>query len=311
MLQRTKGSDGRRMGIYDRDYYRNDATTFARWVNPHRVCHWLIAINVFVFVMQMTTRNGGVSPLMDYFSLKPEKVIHGEVWRLLTCAFLHSEADIWHIVMNMLVLWWFGSEVEEIYGPKEFLATYLVAAVFSSLAFVGYEYAVHPDHPAYAVGASGAITTMMVIFALHFPTRTLLLMMIIPVPALLLVGLYIAFDIFRMLGAHGGDHIAFAAHLGGALFGYLYYRFHWRVLNWWPSRMSMKPRRFSGPRLRVYREPSESDVALLDAPSDSEQLEAQLDTVLEKVARYGQASLTAREQQILMKASEVYKQRRK
>ncbi len=301
------------MGIYDRDYYRNDASTFTRWVSPHRVCHWLIAINVFVFVVQMTTRGPfGVSQLTELFSLKPDRVIRGEVWRLLTCAFLHSEHDIWHVVMNMLVLWWFGSEVEEIYGPKEFLATYLAAALFSSLAFVGYEYAVHPQQVQSAVGASGAITAMMVLFALHYPTRTMLFMMIIPVPALLLVSLYVALDIFRMLGAPNGSHIAFAAHLGGALFGYLYFRFHWRVLNWWPSRMSMRPRRLMRPRLRVYREPAESDTQLANEHyEDAEQLEAQLDAVLEKVARYGQASLTTREQQILMKASEIYKQRRK
>jgi membrane associated rhomboid family serine protease len=300
------------MGIYDRDYYRNDASSFQRWAKPHRVCHWLIITNVFVFVLQMTTKNGFSSPLFDLFALVPERVVRGEIWRLLTCAFLHSETQVFHVVMNMLVLWWFGSEVEEIYGPKEFLATYLVAAVFSSLAFVGFEYAAHPDTLHIAVGASGAITTMMVLFALHFPTRKILIMMIIPMPALLAVALYVMLDIFGIMGAGVGDkNVAFAAHLGGALFGFLYYRFHWRVLNWWPSRMSMKPQRTARPRLRVYREP-EPDAPLSEAPfDDAEQLEAQLDTVLEKVAKYGQASLTTREQQILLKASQVYKQRRK
>lgn len=300
------------MGIYDREYYRNDTSAMARWANPHLVCHWLIAINVLVFIVQMSTRHHGEfsSPLSDALSLKPDRVIHGEVWRLLTCAFLHCEFDVWHVIMNMLVLWFFGSEVEEIYGPKEFLATYLAAALFSSLAFVGYEYAMRPDQVQSAVGASGAISAIMVLFALHYPTRTILFMMFIPVPALLLVSGYIVMDIFKMVGAHHGEHIAFAAHLGGALFGFLYYRFQWRVLNWWPSRMSMRPRRLTGPRLRVYREPSEPSEPMAQY-DDSEQLEAQLDTVLEKVAKYGKASLTTREQQILMKASEIYKQRRK
>ena len=299
------------MGIYDRDYYRNDASSFNRWVKPHRVCHWLIIANVSIFVLQMVTRSGGTSPLMEAFALRPDRVIHGEIWRLLTCAFLHSETQVFHVVMNMLVLWWFGSEVEEIYGPKEFLATYLVAAVFSSLAFVGYEYAAHPADVHPAVGASGAITTMMVLFALHFPTRKILFMMIIPVPALMLVAFYVLMDIFGVLGAGGGEkNVAFAAHLGGALFGYLYYRCQWRVLNWWPSRMSMRPRRLTRPRLRVYQ--PEPDTPPSDVPfDDAEQLEAQLDTVLAKVAKYGQASLTTREQQILLKASQVYKQRRK
>lgn len=300
------------MGIYDRDYYRNDASAFARWVNPHRVCHWLIIINVFIFVLQMVTQNGGTSPLFEAFSLKPDRVVHGEIWRLITSGFLHSQTQVFHVVMNMLVLWWFGCEVEEVYGPKEFLATYLAAAVFSALAFVGYEYATSPGNLHPAVGASGAITAIMVIFAMNFPTRTILFMMVIPVPALLLVVFYVVMDVFGILGAGGEKNVAFAAHLGGALFGFLYCRFQWRVLNWWPTRMSMKPRRLLRPRLRVYREPADVDTPLSDLPyDDSEQLEAQLDTVLEKVAKFGQASLTTREQQVLMKASQVYKQRRK
>src|SRR5262249_46652982 len=47
------------------------------------------------------------------FVLDPEAILHGQVWRLLTYAFLHDTFSIWHIVFNMLFLWWFGSEVEE------------------------------------------------------------------------------------------------------------------------------------------------------------------------------------------------------
>src|SRR5262249_7598556 len=106
-------------------------------------------------------------------------------------------------------------------------------------------------------------------------------------------------------------HIAFAVHLGGALFGFLYYKFQFRVLNWWPSRMSMRPHRHGRPRLRVFREPDTEDAAVASPSGADEGLEAQLDTVLEKVDRFGRSSLTDREHQVLLKASEVYKQRRK
>ncbi len=55
--------------------------------------------------------------------------------RLLTHAFLHSQTDLWHIVFNMFCLWWFGREIEALYGSREFLAFYLLAAIAGGLAF--------------------------------------------------------------------------------------------------------------------------------------------------------------------------------
>ena len=64
-------------------------------------------------------------------------VLQGQVWRLLTYAFLHStdQSIPWHIIFNMLFLWWFGHEMEELYGPREFLTFYLVAAFLGGIAF--------------------------------------------------------------------------------------------------------------------------------------------------------------------------------
>jgi membrane associated rhomboid family serine protease len=301
------------MGLYDRDYYRNDRS-FANFVSPHRIVTWLIVTNVVVFIIQLSTRfhPGAINgPVTDFLDLRVDRVLKGEVWRLLTYAFLHSQ-DIFHILFNMLALWWFGKAVEDIYGSKEFLAFYLVSAVVGGVAQCGYElmmYGMAGAHP--AIGASGAVTAVLMVFAMHYPTTTVYLFFIIPVPVIVLMVLFIAYDIFGAIGGRPGAHIAFAVHLGGALFGFLYYKFQFRVLNWWPSRMSMRPHRHRQPRLRVFREPDTEDAAVASPSGADEGLEAQLDSVLEKVARFGRGSLTDREHQVLLKASEVYKQRRK
>src|SRR5436190_15312128 len=128
------------MGIYDREYYRDESSSFlGTLARQGTVWKWLIAMNVVAFVAQMATGVQGINgSVTDLFILDTDKVLQGQVWRLLTAAFLHSHG--WqHIVVNMLILWWAGSEVEGIYGPREFLAYYLVAAVVSSEAFVGWD----------------------------------------------------------------------------------------------------------------------------------------------------------------------------
>jgi len=143
-------------------------------------------------------------------------------------------------------------------------------------------------------------------------------MFLIPMPAWLLATGVVLIDLFGVLGAGEGG-IGYTAHLLGAAFAFAYYKFNLRVLNWMPNLGRAVRTRRKAP-LRVYeesREPRQPVAASVTQPkaegsgrSVDEQLEAKLDQVLEKVARYGRESLTAEEQQILMLASEIYKRRR-
>jgi len=152
----------------------------------------------------------------------------------LTYAFLHSEFAWTHLLFNMLFLWWFGSAVEDLYGPREFLAVYLTAAVVSGLAFVLGSLA-SPDLGKQCIGASGAVTAILVLCAVHYPTRVIYLFFMLPVPIWAFVAFSVAQDLFGLLGGHNDKNVAFTGHLGGAAFGLLYYKMHWRLLNLLPS----------------------------------------------------------------------------
>jgi membrane associated rhomboid family serine protease len=301
------------MGIYDREYYRDGSSSFlGTLARQGIVWKWLVAANAVVFVFQLATATHGVDGWFTrLFWLDPEKVMRGEVWRLLTGAFLHS-FEWQHIVINMLILWWAGSEVEDIYGPREFLSFYLAAALLSSAAYVVWD--VYSGARAPALGASGAVTAVLVLFALHYPTRIVYFMFFLPVPVILLVTLYVLHDVLGLLGGRPGARIGFAAHLGGAAVGFLYYKLQWRFAGLLPTNWAWKLRR-PRPRLRVYRGEAEPErvpvTTAAPRPMPDSQLEAELDAVLEKVARHGKSSLTEHEQQVLMRASEVYRQRRK
>jgi membrane associated rhomboid family serine protease len=300
------------MGIYDRDYYRREGPSFlGTFTSQGQVCKWLIIINAIAFVFEILTFHRGF-PFTQFFLLEPDLVFRGEIWRLLTYAFLHAPFSLWHILWNMVFLWWFGHELEQMYGRWEFLAFYLLSAVLGGIAYtLAWKAGIGPGAP--CLGASGAVTAVMVLYAFHFPSRIILLFFVLPVPIWVLVAVQVLQDSFGFLsGADSG--VAVTVHLAGAAFGALYYQTGLHLLGMLPSFRFRLPQR-SRPRLRVYREdetetPQPVPVAAPPAGDVDEQLEAKLDAILEKVARSGQGSLTDSERQILLRASEIYKKRR-
>jgi membrane associated rhomboid family serine protease len=312
------------MGIYDREYYRREGPGFlASFSSQGRVCKYLILANAIVFILQILSPADPKDPLAlgfftDAFVLKPAEVLHGQIWRLLSYAFLHDYTTWSHIVFNMLFLWWFGHEVEEMYGPREFLAFYLVSAILGGVAFCAWAM-LFKEANASCLGASGAVTAVMVLFACHYPTRVIYLWMLLPIPIWLFVGFQVAQDLFLFVGSIKGQvhtTTAVSVHLGGAIFGYVYYKRNWRVLDMLPSLRNWQRDRKARSRFRVYEEREErprTPVAVAAPPERGdvdEQLEAKLDAVLQKVSQHGKESLTESEREILLRASEIYKKRR-
>jgi membrane associated rhomboid family serine protease len=301
------------MGIYDRDYYRRDGSGFMAFTNRGAVCKWLIAINVGVFLLQLVTQriveNGvpvGPGIVTDLFVLDRSAVAEGQVWRLLTYAFLHDTSSLWHILFNMLFLWWFGSDMEDLLGPREFLAFYLTSAFLGGLGFM--LAGLMTSQIGVCLGASGAVTAVLVLCACYYPTRTILIFFVLPVPIWLFVGFQVAQDAFAFL-SNARTTTAVSVHLAGALFGFLYFRRHWRLMTLWPNLKSWRKQQ-SRPRLRVYHEEPVAVAPVAPLREADEQLEAKLDAVLQKVAEKGQDSLTDGEKKILIQASEIYKRRR-
>jgi membrane associated rhomboid family serine protease len=302
------------MGIYDRDYYREGPSYLESLIPSGLVCKWLIAINVLVFIAQLVTETrGDVSWITEALWLDPQAVLSGQVWRLLSYAFLHG--GFWHIFFNMLFLWFFGSDLEVLYGRREFIAFYLISALLGGLFYEGW--ALAGGYHAPCLGASGAVTALLVLCACHFPNRVIYLMFMIPVPLWLLAVFNVAQDSFRLFSGTGGP-VAVVVHLAGAGFAYAYYRFQFRLTDTFSGWVGRFKRPRTRPRLRLFRpedadareEPVSVAAVVPESPGVDEHLEAKLDAVLEKLARAGKESLTDTERQILMRASEIYKRRR-
>jgi hypothetical protein len=198
----------------------------------------------------------------------------------------------------MLVLWFFGRDIERLYGRAEFLRLYLALLVFSSVAWalVG-KFALQYADAVHCVGASGAVSGVLILFAIRFPKRQVLLFFAIPMPAWVAGIIWVAFDFFGAV--RPTDNVAHSAHLAGMAFAFLYHYFGWNFGRLLPGGFSLrwlKPR----PRLRVHDEGSE------DRFRDQEERANQ---ILDKLHREGEASLTSKERRILEEYSRRMRQK--
>ena len=261
-----------------------------------------------------------VSVVQDWLKLDTEKVLKkGQIWRLITSAFCHDRFGIMHILFNMLFLYWFGQFVESTYGSTEFLCFYLVAAFVASVAFIGLELFTGDRHG--AIGASGAVMAVVCVFAMWNPNHTINMYFLFPIQIRYLLLIYVIFDLHPVLLSLSGTvthtGVAHAAHLGGLLFGYMYYKNNWRLLPYWNRVSQMaggagsKRSRIKKSNLRVYNEDSNEEPEPRKERAEKTKADLrfddQLDDVLKKISESGQESLTEQEKKILMLGSQRYR----
>lgn len=207
----------------------------------------IIIANVVVFLASLFA-----GPWIRWtFGLVPADVFtEGRVWQPVTYLFVHA-ASISHILFNMLVVWMFGVELERRWGTVFFTKYYLVCGVgaglcslaASLLPFGASAYAIP------TIGASGAVYGLLLAWALIYPDRRVLFMLMFPLPARVFVALIGAIAFFSAIG-DSGSPASNVAHLGGLLVGWLYLRgprdlklaWQYRLSRW---RMERMRRRFN------------------------------------------------------------------
>jgi len=296
------------VGIYDREYYRQERSGPSFSTASWSVVGVMIAINVALWVLDFFTPGnyavvGGRALLVGRW-LSDHLAVHVDTltqpwlwWQYLTAGFAHSPLKFEHILFNMLVLFFLGRDVEQIYGSREFLRLYLTLVVFTALVWNAVNLIGGTPGPVGAYGASGAIAGVVILYALNFPHRTLLLFFVIPIPAWLLGILVVAIDIYGAIGQR--DNIAYSMHLAGAAFAFIYYKQGWNFTRLSEGRFAWLRFFHAKPRLRVHQPEQEAE-------SD---LNQEVDRILEKIYREGEASLTSKERKFLETASREFQQR--
>lgn len=234
--------------------------------------------------------------MIEYFALMP--LGHGFMpWQLFTFQFMHGSFS--HILFNMLYLWMFGTELENLWGSKKFLVYYLACGLGagSTQLFLSpiFEGGVGPT-----VGASGGIYGLLMAYAINFPRRPIYLYFFIPIPAMYLISFLILIEFFSIGDLSLTAHLA---HIGGALTGLIYVLTE-RYLHFSLDSIFERKRRF-----KVYSNYNRiQDVKYIDIEEkqktkDEEINQEIIDQILDKISKYGYQSLTDEEKRILFEAS--------
>jgi membrane associated rhomboid family serine protease len=239
----------------------------------------LLIANIACFVAQRLS--GGRFDII--FGLVPALALSRlYVWQFATYMFLHG--GVIHLLFNMFILWMFGRDVEMSMGPRRFTIYYFFCGIGAGLcSFIFY--------PPYTVivGASGAIFGLMVAFGMIFPERvvTLLLFFVLPVSmkAKHLVMIMAGIEFLFVVSNVRGDFVAHFAHLGGALFGFMYMKNIGNIQLW------LDTRRIRRPRVKIVDE-------------EAEDLRGKVDELLDKISKHGLSGLTEEEKQFLRRAKE-------
>jgi membrane associated rhomboid family serine protease len=166
---------------------------------------------------------GQVPVMTDNFLISADAVSAGRTWTLLTSAFSHILFI--HFFLNMYVLATFGPIVEQTIGSSRFFGFYFIAAIMSSLAHAAVSTFLMDKPGLPALGASGAISGVILLFSFLYSGARILLFGFIPMPALVGAAAFVGIDLLGLAwqSSGGGLPIGHGAHLGGALTGTLYY----------------------------------------------------------------------------------------
>ena len=235
-------------------------------------------------------------------------------WGIVTYMFAHG--GLWHLLVNMLMLFFFGPPLEQKWGSGEFIKYYLICGVGGvALSFI---FAIQAN----IIGASAAVFGIMLAFAMNWPDSPIYIWGILPVKAKWLVGVLGVLTFFMAVG-QPGDGVAHTAHLGGFVAGLIYLKSDWRLgATLDRLREATHARRFAvvskeddedgspnrprQERKRRERAPSSTRRRARGQGSEEELLD-RVDDILDKISQEGMGSLTSEERRIL---DEVSRRRR-
>ena len=181
----------------------------------------LVSINFLVFLLQ--TISGQERILFQLFGMVPKNTWSQlMVWQPFTYLFFHG--GIWHVLINMFVLWMFGSELETVWGKKEFLKYYFITGIGSGLVTI--VFSLNSLIP--VVGASGAVYGILLAYGLTFPNRYVYLYFLIPVKVKFFVIVIGGIAFFSSIGA-GSSGVSHLTHLSGMLIGLGYLKSNFQL----------------------------------------------------------------------------------
>jgi len=261
----------------------------------------LIYINVVIFILSIFFSvlpglyKGQTNWLVNWFSLDSStEVFLSKPWAIVTYGFLY--ADFFHLISNLIILYYIGNLFVQYFTQKQFQTFYFLGIIFGGLLFIlSYNYfPLFSNNQGQLIGASAGVSAIFVGIATYMPNYQLKLRFIGFVKLWHLAGIWV---ILNFMGLNGGNAGGNFAHLGGALFGYLYTKQGTSkstgILNWLAARFQKKEK----PLRTAYR----SSTKKKKTPPNTGPNQKQIDAILDKISKSGYDTLTKAEKDFLFK----------
>lgn len=261
----------------------------------------LIYINITVFALTLLTTvfsnlfESPVNIIIQWFSLNSEfNFFITKPWTIISYGFLH--ADFIHILFNLIVLYYFGNLFIQYFTQKQLLTFYLLGTFFGGLVFLlSYSYfPLFANQQVPLVGASAGISAIIVGIATYMPNYQLKLRLIGFVKLWHLAAIYIALDVLQLAGDNAGGHFA---HIGGAIFGFLYVNqasnTETKIWNKIATIFSVKKK----PLKTVYK----SKKTTVKKQTNTTYKQQKINAILDKISKSGYDTLSQDEKDFLFK----------
>ena len=262
----------------------------------------LIYINLAIFVLTLFVSvfqdlyKGELNFIVEWFSLDDSfSSLFTKPWTIVSYGFLH--ADFLHILMNLIVLYFIGNLFIEYFTEKQLLSFYILGTISGGILFLLSQnyFPLFENKSSILVGASAGISAIFIGIASYMPNYQLKLRFIGFVKLWHLGAVWIGLDILALSGGNAGGHFA---HLGGALFGFLYVKQasnkEITIFDSLSSLFSTKKKPFK----KVYKSPKKKTTKPNQNTSLNQQ---QIDSILDKISKSGYDTLTKAEKEFLFK----------
>ena len=182
----------------------------------------LLIVYVVIFIFQQSLTQFLGFPFNAWFGLIPNAILGGKIWQIFTYSFLH--ADVMHLILNLLVLAFVGSDIEAVWGRRKMLLYYFYCATMAGLFYLFVQFLI--SNPLYLsipmVGASGGIYGLLLAYGILFPDRQMFFMMLFPMKASQLIWVLAGIEFLQAAFSSNQGGLGAIAHLSGMGAGFLF-----------------------------------------------------------------------------------------
>ncbi|HLW42370.1 MAG TPA: rhomboid family intramembrane serine protease [Flavobacterium sp.] len=244
------------------------------------------AISVLVMLMRFFDVSAYRWILQQFALFSDLNILGFRIWQFLTYSFIH--ADIWHLAINLLMLYFFSTLFFTFFNEKQFLKVYFLGAVAAGIFYILGSYLIGQHH--YVVGASGAVMAVFFTVVGYNPKISVHLIIFGRVALWMIALVLVAFDVVQLFSDNTGGHLA---HLGGSLFGFLYGNY----LKGFSFDFLPKIRKKQKTSLRAVH----NDARQKKRQIQEDNVQKRIDVILDKISKSGYDSLTQEEKEFLFK----------